>query len=296
MGLDDEGRGMTVLTGELSYNGYLFGSITGSPIAYVTEVEGLDMPDVRSSDVNLPGAHGALPGQDRHATRTINMTTRVDAATQAELVASLMAMSGALVIRDDELPLTFRVSDEVPEMRVYCRPRRRSIPLPQHHAHGNAQCVLQFVATDPRIYSEAEYSVAAAAPIAGDGLAFPFAFPFDFGDPASGSTVDLANAGTATAPWTAVVFGPCTGITLTGPGGAQIRWDGTLLDSETLTFDAHPSRRTVLLQGTASRFGLIAPLADWFMLAPGENQVSFNTDTATGTATFHWRDAWWSAT
>ena len=106
----------------------------------------------------------------------------------------------------------------------------------------------------------------------------------------------MANAGTATAPWDAHVSGPCTGITITGPNGEQIRWDGTLLAGETLTFDAHPSRRTVLLQGTASRYGLIAPLSDWFMLEPGENQVSFNSDTSTGTATFHWRDSWWSAT
>ncbi len=287
---------MTVNAGELTYNGYLFGNITGSPIVHVTEVEGLDMPDVRSSDVPLPGAHGALPGQDRHGPRVIDMTAHVVAASQAELVASLMAMAAAVVVRDDELPLTLRVSNELPEMRIYCRPRRRKVPLPQHHAHLNARCVLQFVASDPRIYSEAEYSAAAAAPVAGGGLAFPFAFPFSFGSPATGSTVSMTNAGGATAPWHAVVSGPCTGITITGPGGDQIRWNGELLAGETLTFDAHPSRRTVLLQGTASRYSLVAPLADWFMLTSGENQVAFNTDTSTGTATFRWRDAWWSAT
>jgi hypothetical protein len=287
---------MTVNVGELTYNGYLFGNATGSPTVHVTEVEGLDLPAVRSSDVDLPGAHGALPGQDRHGSRVINMITHVVAASQAELVTSLMAMSAAVVIRDDELPLTFQISDEIPEMRVYCRPRRRSVPLPQAHAHLNARCLLQFVATDPRIYSDAEYSAGAASPTAGGGLAFPFAFPFNFGSPPSGSTVLLTNAGTATAPWTAVVAGPCTGITITGPGGAQIRWAGALTASETLTFDAHPSRRTVLIQGTASRYGLVATGPNWFMLAPGENQVAFNTDTSTGTATFHWRDAWWSAT
>jgi phage-related protein len=294
MGLDDEGRGMTVNAGELSYNGYLFGNITGSPTVHVTEVEGLDLPAVRSSDVNLPGAHGALPGQDRLGPRVIDLTTHVVAANQAELVASLLAMSAAVAPRDDELPLILRFSDDLPEMRVYCRLRRRAIPLPQHHAHSNARCVLQLAATDPRIYSEEEYSAAASAPVAGGGLAFPFAFPFNFGNPAAGSTVALTNAGTMDAPWTAVVSGPCTGITITGPSGDQIRWNGVLTASETLTFDAHPSRRTVLLQGTASRYGLIDPLSTWFLLAPGENQVSFNTDSSTGTASFHWRDAWWS--
>jgi phage-related protein len=287
---------MTVNVGELTYNDYLFGNITGSPLVYVTDVEGLDLPAVRSSDVMLPGAHGALPGQDRHGIRTIGITTRIVAATQAELVDSLMAMSAALVARDDELPLTFRFHDLVPAMRVYCRPRRRSIPLPQNHAHLNARCLLQFVATDPRIYSENEYSAAVGTPTAGGGLAFPFTFPFNFGNPATGSSIVLVNAGSAEAPWRAVASGPCTGITITGPDGEQIRWGGSLLTGETLTIDAHPSRRTVLLQGTASRYGLVDHFSEWFMLDPGENQVTFNTDTSTGTATFHWRDSWWSAT
>jgi hypothetical protein len=286
---------MTVNIGELSYNGYLFGNVTGSPAVHVSEVTGLDMPEVRSSDVDLPGSHGALPGPDRHGPRTIDMVTWVVAASEAELTASLMAMAAATVIRDDELPLSFRVNDSLPEQRIYCRTRRRDLSLPQPFVHGNARCVLQMVATDPRIYSEAEHSSAAGALVPGGGFAFPFAFPFSFGDPPTGSTVPMTNAGTADAPWSVVVSGPCTGITITGPGGAQIRWEGTLTASETLTIDAHPARRTVLLQGTASRFGLIAPLADWFMLAPGENQVSFDTDTSTGTAMFFWRDAWWSS-
>jgi hypothetical protein len=207
-----------------------------------------------------------------------------------------MAMAAALGPRDDELPLVFRVSDAIPEMLLYCRPRRRAIGLPQHHVHGNARCEIQLVASDPRIYSEAEHAIGAATPTAGGGLAFPFTFPFNFGTAAVGSSVNMYNAGSMPAPWRAVVTGPATGVTITGPGGARVRWDGTLAVDETLTFDAHPARRTVLLQGTASRYGLIAPGAEWFMLDPGDNQVTFNTDTSTGTATFSWRDAWWSAT
>lgn len=282
--------------GELAYNGYLFGNVTGSPTVHVSEVTGLDLPEVRSSDVDLPGSHGALPGQDRHGARTIDMVTWVVAASQPELITSLMAMAAATVIRDDELPLSFKVNDTLPAMRVYCRPRRRSVPMPQPYAHGNARCDLQFVATDPRIYSDEEHEVAASAPVAGGGLSFPFAFPFNFGNPATGATITAVNAGDATAPWHAIITGPCTGITITGPGGERLRWDGQLLANETLTIDAHPSRRTVLLQGTASRYGLIAPLSEWFMLDPGENQIAFNTDTSTGTAAFHWSDAWWSAT
>jgi hypothetical protein len=279
------------MTALLTYNGFAMGGTDYDRV--VASIEGLDMPGVRSADVNLGGGDGALGGIDALEARTITITLELAAGSQADWYTVSGELRAATAHRSDELPLTFQLYDGAPELRVYCRPRRRNVPVDIRQAYANATVALQFFAPDPRIYSEAENTGQASAPSLPEGFTFPRAYDYDFGDGGSAEVINAFNAGDAPAPWTAVVYGPCEDPTIIGPGGS-LRWEGTLTAGESVHFDAHPSRETVLVGGSSSQFGLLSDDSDWWLLEPGSNNVVLSSGDGQGTIDFRWRDTWWS--
>jgi Phage tail protein len=262
----------------------------------VTRVDGLDMPPVRSADSPLPGGDGVIGGIDLLDARSIEFEAVVREADRASLFATLQSLAGALGRRSDDLPLTFQVDPSLPMMRINCRPRRRNIPMPNPNLGGYVPAVFQLVANDPLVYSDAEHVHDSGAATMAGGFSFPFSFPFSFGVAATGGVFTVVNAGTAPAPWIAIIQGPCVGVTIANGFGELVHWNGTLTAEETLTIDSHPTRHTAVIAGTASRFGLLASNAVWFDLQAGENEIHFATDNGQGTLLFTWRDAWWSVT
>jgi len=282
---------------EFEYNGYLFNRLGAGARACVTEVAGLDHPPLQTNDVQIPGAHGVIPGLDRLDARTVDLTVDVLAPSAEELYANLLGMSLAASPRDDELPLTFRLDESLPTMRVNCRVRRRHIPLTRRHAFQNVRCDLQFVAADPRIYSDEEHGDSVEAASQATGFSFPYVYPRGFGaGPGEAGTLSVLNAGTAPAGWVATVLGPVTNPTLNDAHGHSLRWEGSLAAGEFVVFDANTLERTVLVGGTSSQYELLTIDSQWFELEPGDNSVVFLSDGGPGTVDLRWRDAWWAAT
>jgi hypothetical protein len=281
------------VTATWSYNGFDMGGTDVGRI--VANVSGLDMPSVRTGDAPLGGADGALGGLDSLDARTIDMTLELAAETSAELHAMCLALSAATARRSDDLPLTFQLDPSMPAMRAYCRPRRRNIPASNRHAWGNVTCELQLYCPDPLIYSDAEQTGTTAAPTTPAGFTFNRAYPYNFGSPGSTDVISAYNAGDADAPWTAVIYGPCTSPTIIGPGG-QLRWQGTLTAGESLYVDAHPTRQTVLVGGTSSQFSLLSDDSTWWLLPPGVSNIVLDSGDGGGVVDFAWRSAWMAAT
>lgn len=273
------------------YNDFLFGDDTSTE---VIDINGLDFPELRSNDAVLAGAHGALPGQDRLEARDITFKLEVYEDAELDMWTTLHALSLAMSPSDIELPLTFKAGDQ-PPMRVYCRPRKRNIPMSINHLYNKVEVDLMLNASDPLIYSETQYTSTADAPTVPTGRAFSATYPWNFGAPGTGGVVDVFNAGTAPTSWTARVFGPCTNPTIIGPGGS-LTWESSLLAGEFVEFDAHPSRETVLVGGSSSQFGQLTDTSVWFLLPPGGSNVVLNTGDGLGSVEFNWRDAWWSVT
>lgn len=281
------------MTATWSFNGFTMGGSDYGRV--VVNVGGLDMPPVRSGDSPLAGAGGALGGIDSLDARTIDMTLELAAETSADLHAMTLALSAATAPRSDDVPLTFQLDPSLPAMRVYCRPRRRNVPVGNRHAWGNVTCELQLYAPDPLIYSDEEHTGSTSAPTEPEGFTLPRSYPYDFGAAGGSEVIAAHNAGDAPAPWSAIVYGPCEAPTIIGPGG-QLRWDGTLNAGESLHFDAHPSRLTVLVGGTSSQFSLLSDDSTWWLLDPGVSNVVLESGDGAGTVRFAWRDAFWAAT
>ena len=212
-------------------------------IGVLTEVAGLDSPEVRESADDLVQMDGGIHGDFYYGRRPVTLNGVIlNPASAAERNARqnrLMQASNAM--RGDA---TLRWTPDGGEEQ-YIKVRRQQ-PL---RIEGNWQKTFQLavVAADPRVYSWAEnmQSVQAGA-VGGGGFTFPMAFPLNFGaTPAQGQVLANNEGNTETFP-TYVIYGPITNPTIMNlTTGKNISLIYTLGSNDALVVDT--LNRQVLL-------------------------------------------------
>ena len=255
----------------------------------VRQVDGLlDVAGLRIGDVNRPADHGSFPGMHLLGPRVFTFT--LDALDPLGATSTLEAtIEQATAPRQAESPLTFQIPGRT-QRAVNCRPTRRRRTLDLSDTLGIKRYVVEFQATDPRMYDAAWSSVAIPLPTASGGLTFPVTPPFTFGSATGGQAV-VTNAGNFTAPWVATFVGPLQDPSVSSAGlSVGVYMVGTLNAGETLVVDS--AARTVLLNGTASRESWLLPTSRWFGLSPGANTIQLGATTGSGSLTFAYRSCW----
>lgn len=252
---------------QLSYNGIIVGDLQDWNIL-PDGIEGLDLPEMESHDQPRFDTHGLVPGRDLVQGRTITINLDTAAQTEAAMQSRLAALRTATSPRkqpDDELPLIFKLPGEV-EMRSLCRPRRRSITINRDYTLLNPTAVIQFVASDPRLYAETETTTSFA------GLS---GTPNNAGDTRMYPTVEIDGAATNPITIKNVTDANRT-LTLALAVGA----------GQTLVVDM--GKRTVLLAGV-NRYDAVQSGSEWWELLPGNNTIEI---TGGGTKRVKFRSAW----
>ncbi len=179
---------------------------------------------LRGSNADRPGRHGSFPGLKRLTERTVE----VELTSMSDDAALLSAIRTATVPEEDpvEEPLVIWAGTTEPQ-RVMARLERRAIPTDYDWSVGHHRCTLQWVATDPRRYSLAEYTspmIGLVSPGIG-GLSFPMSFPLSFGTPGTPGVLTVTNAGEAVTWPTYVITGPVTGPIVTNvTTGTTLQW------------------------------------------------------------------------
>lgn len=283
---------LVVADWQVEFRGMLCG---GDQPAALARVEGLvDMPPVRSSDQILLRRHGAHPGDDYTDSRQIILSYELNAAdntTFAELVEELQR---AYRPGGVEEPLVFRIPGvaDGAKARVWCRPRRRVMPIDVAWYYRLPIAQIELVATDPLIYADALSQGSCSLPSAGGGLTFPLTFPRTYGAVSTGGTITAVNGGSFDTDVTFRIDGPAVNPRIESlTAGKTIAVNISLAAGEYLVIDT--KARTVLLGGTTSRYSFLDTDSRWFSLAPGTNEISFRAATSTvATLTATWRSAW----
>lgn len=259
----------------------------------MTGLEGWLGYELRGSNIDRPARHGAYPGLKRLGERTIE----VELSSMSDDPSLLAAVRAATVPDEDpvEEPLAIWAGTTEPQ-RVMARLERRAIPTDHAWSVGDHRCTLQWVATDPRRYSVAEFvspMVGLPSPGVG-GLSFPLAFPLSFGTPGIPGVVTVTNTGEAVTWPTYVMTGPVTAPIITNTTtGHVLQWASsfTLEAGQTMTVDT--DARSVVVNGAARRDTL--QVAEWAPLVVGENVIVFNGsgtyDPAAGLQ-IRWRSAY----
>lgn len=275
---------------QMEFAGQHWGDGTG--IDFV-KLDGLGAPDYRSNDVVRPRDHGMIAGTDFLGGRTVAMDLELGATSAATLETSLNALQQlGTTVSQTEQWLVFQLPGQVKRF-VKARLRARAVPIDIAYEVGRiVPIALQFYATDPRIYALTPISSSTfQLPTSSGGLGWPLgAWPIGWGSATSGQQV-IVNAGTfATRP--VVTFtGPLTSPNVQNVTSGQTwacTFDLQAGDTLVVDFDA----RTVLLNGTASRYSFVTSTSVWWELAPGNSTMQIGASAGSGTASLVAYSAW----
>lgn len=245
-----------------------------------------DAPQLRTNDSDMPSSHGSLAGADRLGARLVTVAAQIVEATKAAALARWLELAAAWAPSDVDLELAY--TDDSGDYLLVGRPRQAR-PFMANLAAGIIEAECRFAATNPFILSAAEHTADTSAPTPAVGRTYPRLYSWHYGPPGTGGSMSATNAGTAPAGWRASIVGPCSEPRLVGPDGT-VAYGGSLAAGETLELDSRA--RSVLLQGTASRFALLTDFR-WWTLPPGTSEVQFSTADNGGHVFLSWRDTWW---
>lgn len=252
----------------------------------------LETPSIRVGDVPRAQAHGVIAGLDWMNSLAISFDILVLGSSRTDAEVKLAALLAAFAPEQSNVALDVRISGSPSEYRLYGRPRGVQTALGRGFLSGTIRARAEFLATDPRKYSTTEQTASTGLATSSGGLTFPASAPFVFGSGGSGSTMSCPNDGTFAAPWVATFAGPLVAPTLThvDSGKALILSGANIAAGETLIVDS--LARTILLNGTASRYSWLAATSQWFDLSPGTNSVNLTGASGSGTVSLAWRSAW----
>lgn len=273
------------------YQAELRGVVLGpsSDYPHAAAPQGFGTPSYRTGDQPRPLDHGEFAGLDLMNGRTVVFDVWVVGDDDTEAAANLNALKAAFAPSSATLELSVRLAGT--DYALLGRPRGVVANI-EYVRDGVARARCEFKALDPRLYSlEVTDSPLVLASNSGAGLEFPLTFPMTFGGAATGGVVTVENAGTFTAPWVAVINGPVVDPFLENTAtGEIVRLTGTLDAGDYLVVDS--DARTVLLNGTASRYSWVSPGSTWWQLEPGANSVRYGATSGSGTGTLTSRSVW----
>lgn len=264
-------------------------------VGVLTEVGGMDAPDLTESAENLVQEDGGVHGDFFHNRRPMTLDglllNPIDATERNTRMLKITGATDAL--RADAL-LRFQ-----PSGMEMLRTSVRRQNGPRFAGAWQKTCQIGLVADDPRIYSDAVYTQSTPATLVGvapQGRAFPESGSITYGAGDTSGQLFINNAGnTTTYPI----------ITITGPGnfpavinattGYTMYFTGALSSADTIVIDTNPLSRTIVLNGATSVYSRLRfDVSTWWGLVAGVNDIqltfaSFSTGAAMG---IQWRNAW----
>lgn len=271
------------------------GLVLGAGTSYQIDADGpagLGLPDLRTSDLPRPQDHGVFFGADFFSSRSLTFDVWLLADTPADAVALMDALVAIWQppAGDALTPLTLRLPGQDGRV-LYGRPRRLAYDV-SFLRSGAPRASLQYEAADPRLYSATGGLVTVSLPTVTGGLVWPTGWPLVWGAGTAGG-VTITNAGNFGSRPVVTFRGDLIGPSLENvTAGKVFRMNDAynLAADETLVVDF--DARTVLLDGTASRYGDVDSTSQWWELQPGENQLRLGAHSGAGSALVNYRSAW----
>lgn len=282
--------------------GVVIGTGTTVPI---TAIEGLGRANVRTQDVDPPGADGVWLGADYYAGRTV----RIDAAikTPGDPAAALDVLAAFQRLHDDPAlrlvggaTTTLRLKFPGRDVRVLNGRLRKAEPNLSDLIHGWVPLDVEFLAADPQFYSDTPQQVTLSlGMISGGGFTAPVVAPIVV-NPAPGQTrrpgwIDVD--GTAPAWPVLRITGPCSNPRILHVATGRALQLNTSIDAgDWIEIDTRPTWRSVLRRngGDAATALTATSRIDTFSLPPGRSELRWAATDPTNSCrlAITWRPAW----
>jgi hypothetical protein len=272
--------------------GLLMGA--GTKLEFDSPIEGFGILPARGNNPPRPRRHGTRPIRQFSPDRPLRWRIRVlgdDVDDALDLIADIGAAWAPLDAAVN-VALGIRIHGDR-DWVLFGQPGRTApdlTRLPQ----ASPIVAVEWVATDPRIYTDAVTEQSTSLGASSGGLGLPHGFPHGFGTAVSGQ-INTAHEGTVPTTWEATITAGAGGLDspslLLGSTGQQLEFIIHLDEGQTLELDQR--EETVLLNGTADRSNTInRPTADdFFEIPPAADVVAFG-GSGNGTLTLRYRPAW----
>lgn len=274
-------------TWQFEFDSFVMG--TGSEF-WVESVEGLNPPDTRTDIQERAEAHGSFTFSGFMQHREITISGDMHSPTN--FYGNVDSWRQAFRPRIDDVPLYFRLGDAISHM-VWAKPTKRHFPTDVDFSRGLMKWTVQFVCGDPRIYSEAERTNSFTPAQSTTGIDFSLDLPTNFGGFTLPAVGGVLNAGVFPTPWVARIDGPAINPKIVNVNtGEHTELLIELGPNDYIVVDS--KEKTVMLNGTASRYDVLPENNVWWDIQPGEQDVRLlagGRDSNTN-LTLTWRDAW----
>ena len=279
----------SLTTWGFQYNGLNLGAGSSYGVLKTTGIS--DQPKIHGGDLARPRDHGELLGLNLMGGRDIELDFW--AQSGGTNVQTLMKnLSTATIPTNTEIPLWMQFPN-LPCLASMCRVTNRIVPMDIDFAASQvAKPVVQFHATDPRLYANPVTTSGSWAGNGGGGLLFNVTFNVTFGTSVSYTSLTIPNGGNIECRPILTITGPCTNPVVANPTqGWQLNISATLASGDTLVIDLDLGAVTYTSFGSTvgqPRKNWIAAGSIWPNLingiqgvAPGGNTITFSSsDTA----------------
>lgn len=274
------------------------------------DIEGLDMPGIRTSKGQRHGSHGGYIGRQLYDSRFIVLQGRIFSSSIAEALEKRREIQQALPLYPT--PIRLRIIDEDGAAYIiFCQVIDFKMPVGRFRGKSNFKIDLE--AVDPVIYGDTEGSDLRGIIkkyVPGGMLMSPtspvFGFSTYFTDSKSNTVIN--NPSNLLALPTCVIIGRVSDPVLTNRGtGQTFRLTSYSVDESAVT-QIDMKNRTVRLGNVSqlvdgmlpdgvggNMYGYVHPDSEWFGLVPEDNELTFNSSGGSDAseAQIIWRPGYW---
>jgi hypothetical protein len=279
---------------QASFSGYTFGQGTALELR---EIQGIDMPTVRTGDAGRPRDHGMFRGLDVMGERELildgDLHNKSGSFEEAEAALAAATVPGG----SEDTPL-FQALPGWGTLAAMARVRKRQMPRDITVSLGNlGKVALMFAADDPRWYAQTQQTTV-SPPTKSAGFSFPMSFPLSFGGGSSAGVASVTNAGNIETRPLLIIEGPCENPSITNAtaeGSPNLRFNMVVAAGGRLVLDTDFHTATYYTAGTtlgSTRLGTLAYGSRWFTLAPGTSTLQFLSATSEGRLSIQWASAY----
>jgi hypothetical protein len=256
------------------------------------EIDGLELPSIRTSSGNYSGRNGGYVGAQFFAARSIGLQGKIfsaDLATAEQARRDLQTLLATALESQDSITVSILTNAG---HQYVIDAYLIDFQMPITGTLFSSPFQIELMAPDPTIYDNATGSALTATvpKLVSGGYTYPVVFPVIY--TGGGSPTTITNSGD---------FDVYPLVTMTGAMNNPVLTNLTTSEAfsltglitgpgDTVVVDMNPLRRTVTLNGS-SIFGLIGSSSTFWSLQPGGNDVTLTTPNSgdTVSALFSWR-------
>ena len=261
------------------------------PFVDLTNIQGLDTPDLRTTERDHEGVDGGFIDAEFEKMRTIVLEGQLISNDPESVMPFLDSLKAQWAVSNTAKTLYFGMPG-VTDRVIFAKTLGVRYDVNQLWRTG--ACDVQFMcqAEDPRIYDNnlQVFNLAQGVAIT-NGFSFNLSFDFGFGAPVDPNQTNVFNGGNRPTPAVITIPGPVTNpIIYNDTTSNTLQFEIVVASGDYLQIDL--GYRTVKLNGSVSRRAtLIEP--DWFLLEEGDNFMRYRASTSGGAAaTVSMRNAW----